>query len=331
MTYSICPSLDEPPDTVVLSHGDIVQLKIPRGDVLAVVDAAVAEWAAGRAAQHIKVALPVSKSRAVHAMPAVIPLYGISSVKWVSIDRARSGSSAIRDTILLSSLETGRLIAVLDAHWITAARTAAMTLTAARHLAIESPRRIGFIGAGQQAMHHLEALIDQYPSIRVAVAVTRSADGAESLIRRARELGLEAVSSREPRDACDGADIIVSSVPASGCARPFLNPRWLGPNSFASLIDLGRAWGRFPSQWGEMYTDDLEQTQALIRSRSISHVGPFEGDLRQLVSEGASPIDGSPRAVLFAGMGIPDAALAALVNSRARKAGGGLQVSLGPP
>jgi len=316
--------------TIVLSHADIRRLAISNTDVLCAVENVLAEWAGYRAIQHAKVALPTGEGRVVHAMPAVLNALGVSSIKWARINRMGFGSSAIQDTILLTSTLSGSLVAVMDGHWITGARTAAMTVAAARLLATRSPSRIGFIGAGHQAMHHLEALCDHYPSINQVVAATRTTDGARALIARASERGLETLSTRIAREACEGADIVVSSVPAAGCGSPYLDPNWIAPTAFASLIDLGRPWLPFPAGWGELYTDDVEQTKSLIRLGSIQHGGPYESDLRQLSLEGPRSSNGRRRAMIFAGLGIGDAALAVLVDDRARRAGLGWRGVLGP-
>ena len=56
------------------------------------------------------------------------------------------------------------------------------------------------------------------------------------------DLGLEATDHTDPREAIDGADIIVSSVPLAGGLETFLETDWVKPGAYVNLIDLARPW-----------------------------------------------------------------------------------------
>jgi ornithine cyclodeaminase/alanine dehydrogenase-like protein (mu-crystallin family) len=70
----------------------------------------------------------------------------------------------------------------------------------------------------------------------------RGQTNRDILYRKAVDLGLEATDHTDPREAIDGADIIVSSVPLAGGLETFLETDWVKPGAYVNLIDLARTW-----------------------------------------------------------------------------------------
>ena len=72
----------------------------------------------------------------------------------------------------------------------------------------------------------------------------------------------------------------------------------------------------------------ISNTDVLCAVENV--LAAYESDLRQLSLEGPRSSNGRRRAMIFAGLGIGDAALAVLVDDRARRAGLGWRGVLGP-
>ena len=128
---------------------------------------------------------------------------GYAAVKWYGYigNNARRGLPDFDPLLILSSIETGLPLAVLDGRWITAVRTAAITAAAATVLAKPDSRSVGFVACGTQAEANLLALRGRFAFERV-VAYSRNRDTAERFAEKARELGLMARRDheREGRD-----------------------------------------------------------------------------------------------------------------------------------
>ena len=73
-------------------------------------------------------------------------------------DNPKRGLPAILTTIMLFSVETGKMIAVMDGSYITAIRTACASAMATRALANRETPVLGILGAGVQARAHIQAL-----------------------------------------------------------------------------------------------------------------------------------------------------------------------------
>ena len=71
------------------------------------------------------------------------PPYAAVKAVGLSPDNSKRGLPHIGSTVTLFDSTTGLPVALLDGNWITAVRTAAITLLAAQYLAPPTSRRIG--------------------------------------------------------------------------------------------------------------------------------------------------------------------------------------------
>jgi alanine dehydrogenase len=243
--------------------------------------------------------------------------------KWASIVAGNSsrGLPNVTSLIILTELATGQPLAILDGNWITAARTAAMTAVAAAYLARPESRTIGFIGCGVQARSHLSSLASALPGLTHLRAFSRTRRSSENFAEEARRLGLKAEVVEHPRAAVEGAEVIVTSVPAQPGLQPFLDPAWIEPGGFVAAVDLGRCWiaGSFRQDFDLLTTDDHLQSSALAATGKLPYAGPFDADLGDFVM-GRHP--GRRRAedrvlFLFPGMVLGDLAIAAMIYAMA--------------
>lgn len=257
------------------------------------------------------------------------PMLAATKVVGLSPENAERGLPHIGGLIVLNDGVTGMPVAIMDAGWITEARTAALSLVVARRFAQPNARSIGFIGCGAQARAHLLTFKEAFPLASVT-AYSRSRSSAAALVEMARAMGLDAYLADAPHQAVTGQDIVISSVPGSAELKPFLKPDWLSPGAFASLVDLGRSWCAKGFETVEnRLVDDRLQAEATGGHRPLTPEGPYTGDLRVMVMDPTlRRRSKSERAVFtFQGLALADLAAAALVFEIASKAGIGTLLS----
>lgn len=312
---------------LLLSAEDIAALAIPPRYVRQAVEAAYAAATQGVIVAPPKLALDLGGGRSVQAVAAAWPDSGFAALKWVSVVPPGAGPT-VRASILITCLATGDLVACLDAGWVTAVRTAAMTALAARRLADPATRSIAFVGCGVQAYAHLDALREVLPGVAEVRAVSRSRDSALRLALHAEWLGLAALVETDPGQAVRGADLVVTSVPAAADLDPFIEPAWFAPTAFVAAVDLGRSIRPHGlERFACLATDDRHQSEALGRAGKLVSGGPFAFDLADLCSP-LPPIDqpAGPTLFAFAGHGLADLAVATLVVEEARRRGIGREL-----
>jgi len=318
-------------ELLYLSRAEVVATGVTLAEVEEAVEGVFTGQAAGGIDLPPKTSFrPTPDAAHFLSMPGALSHPPLAMHKWVGL----SGANAARNLphlgslVVLSDLVSGLPLAFLDGTWITAARTSAMSTVAARRLARPDCKRIGFVGSGVQAAGHLAALRGVFPIEEIAV-FGRSRDSAAAFAASAD--GLVARVVDEARQAVEGMDIIVTTIPADPDLKPFLEVAWLSPGAFVTMVDLGRSWkaGGFDAV-DCIATDSYGQADHLPADRGFPYGGPFHADLAELVG-GVHPgrRSASDRTIfLHPGMVLPDMAVAAVVYQRARDQGRGTVLPL---
>ncbi|WP_028601258.1 hypothetical protein [Ottowia thiooxydans] len=258
------------------------------------------------------------------AKGGVLARQGFVAVKWYGF---AAGNAALNlpnfiPMILVNRLPTGEPAAIMDGHWISGVRTAGLSAAAAAVLADPESASAGFIAAGFQARSHLDALLARFPLKRVT-AYSLNGKGASSFVEYAQSLGLQARVAEQARDAVADHQIVITSTPRLSSHTSFLDIDWLSPGSFVSMVDGGRAWNAAGfDQLDMVVTDDLDPVSQMALE-DLHYKGSFAGELAEVLAQpefGASSAS-ARRALVFAGSGLADAAVSALVFQRAVQLG----------
>jgi ornithine cyclodeaminase/alanine dehydrogenase len=322
--------MPERPSALYLTDADVDALAPAPRALADAIAAAFLEHARGRVAAPAKTVMTCPGSDLYcQALPAAVADVG-AGVKWVAVSpsNAARGLAHISATMIIADPETGALSGILEAGRLTALRTAAMSLLASRYLAPPDASVLALIGCGVQARAHLEALRSEFPIATVRVLGRRRAS-AEAFVRQCADAMLDVEAVDTAAAALRDADIVVSTVPAQRDLAPFLDPRLLPKGVTALMVDVARSW--IPDSLGAFdrcYTDDAEQSRALASSNPSFEVLRFDADLAGLVSDRATGRRAGTERLCFAyaGSGIADVAVAAVLLKAARESRRGLEL-----
>ena len=146
--------------------------------------------------------------------------------------------------VVLFSLETAKLVAVVEADTLGQRRTAAASAVAARRLARTGARTLGVFGTGRQATAHVAALHEALPSIEEVRLAGRDAGPDE-------------------RRAAAGSDIVVT---ATTSREPVLRGEWLSDGAFVCAVGANDPASRelddaVLARAGLLCTDSREQAR----------------------------------------------------------------------
>jgi ornithine cyclodeaminase len=157
--------------------------------------------------------LPLPQGGTLFVMPATDRR--VAMTKLITLTPANAGTPrpAIQGDVVVFDVATGERRLVLDGPTVTARRTAAASLLAARHLAQEPQGPLLIVGAGVQGLAHLEAFVHGLGVRDVRVA-SRSAASAEALARHARALGVKARVVADANAEVRHCQLIVACTPA---------------------------------------------------------------------------------------------------------------------
>ena len=171
---------------------------------------------------------PPGGTRTLLVMPAVRP-GGIAITKLVTVLTGRD--QGVHSQLLAFRCD-GTLIAMIDGHSLTARRTAAASVLAARTLKPDGVRSIAVLGAGRQARAQAEAYCACFSIDQVKIW-SRRPEAAMSLAGQlARGAGRVVVAS-SPREATLDADIVTAATMATS---PLLTAAYLQPGTHVDLV-----------------------------------------------------------------------------------------------
>lgn len=312
-----------PERLLYLSRADVEAVGPSMPEIIDALENAFREKGEGRVEVPPKPGIhPGGGDNFIHAMPAYIPALEAAGVKWVSgfPGNSRYGLPYITGLLILNDPQTGMPTVIMDCEWITAMRTGAASALAARYLARPDSQTLGILACGVQGRTHLDALHSLFPLSRVraydvdAAAARRFADE----MSRCFDCAIEIVD--RPRDAVAGCDLVVTSGPILKAPHATIEPGWLEPGAFASLVDFDSYWHPAALAEADLFcTDDREQFLYYRAAGYFRDTPAIDADLGELVTA-RHPGRRNPAERTLAvnlGLALDDMAVALLIYRRA--------------
>jgi ornithine cyclodeaminase/alanine dehydrogenase len=233
--------------------------------------------------------------------------------------------------LILNDPETGVPLSVMDCTWITAKRTGAATMVAAKYLARTESQTVGILGCGVQGRSNLEALKVGF-QLKTVRAYDLDQSTRETYAREmSDQLGLDVIAVSDPRAAVEGSDIVVTSGPILRKPHATIQRGWLAEGSFASLVDFDSYW--HPDALHEVdkfCTDDVPQFEHYREIGYFQDVPKIYAELSDLVT-GRKQGRETPQERTIAcnlGLALDDIATAILIFNRALTRGVGTWMPL---
>lgn len=248
-------------------------------------------------------------------------------------DNPKLGLPSLNGMMVLFSARTGLAQALLlDNGYLTEVRTAAAGAVAARHLARQDASVAAIIGAGTQAALQLEALTLVRPIGKAHLWARDPCKAQATAAALTAKLGIPVHAAPSIANAVEGADIVVSTTPATS---PLIEPGMLLPGQHLTAMgsDAEHKNEIAPAvlRAADLYVaDSASQTRRLGELHHAIRAGLFGADepVAELgaVVAGQTPTRTTPHQVTVAdltGTGVQDTAIATLAGARAQLAGAG--------
>lgn len=247
-------------------------------------------------------------------------------------DNPTLGLPSTSGLMVLFAAKTGQTEALLlDNGYLTDVRTAAAGAVAARHLSRRDAGSVAIIGTGMQARLQLTALTLVRPIRRAVIWGRDPAKAAALAADLAPMLDIDVRASRTAEEAVSGADIVVTTTPAT---EPVLRADWLRPGQHVT------AMGSDQPTKNELEPRCLARADLYVADRLAQTA--IHGELRSAVAAGLLTPDGHPELgdvvagkvpgriaddqitiADLTGTGLQDTAIATLARDRAAATGTG--------
>ncbi len=275
----------------------------------------------------------------INCLPATLLDEKICGAKWVSVfprNPKKHDMQNLSAVFILSEIETGFPVAIMEGTLASNMRVAAMGGIAAKHLAKKDSETIGFIGAGEQAKMHLLAMKVVRPSLKECRVSAKTAAEEEQFINELSPLipDMNFISCQTvAKQAMEDADILVTATSAQA---PLLKAEWMKPGAFYSHVGGWEDEYAVAQQCDKIVCDDWEtvthRTQTLSRMYKeglLSH-NDLHADLHELVSGQKPGRQSEQERIYFNAVGLAyvDVAIANSMYQRATAAHIGSSMNL---
>lgn len=192
-------------------------------------------------------------------MASAMPNHAMLAVKLVSLfpNQPSSGLPTHQAVLLIFDDRNGAPVALLDATYITAVRTAAASAVATRMLARPDTRVLSIIGTGVQARSHIRLVsrCRQFQEILVAGRRSEAAEAVVSELQSEQSIPLRAVNIEE---AVARADVLCATTHS---AEPVVRGTELRPGVHVNSVGVNRS-GR------EVDADAIARAVLVVDSRA---------------------------------------------------------------
>lgn len=301
---------------LVLSHEDLLKagcFNIPMA--LSVVEATFGKYAKGEVLFPDKVSqiFRQETQERINCLPATILTEKVCGMKWVAVfppNPTRHHLPNLNATILLSEIETGFPIAVMDGTLCSDLRTASISAVAAKYLARKDSEVIGFLGAGEQAKMHLLTMRHVLPSLKVCKVASRRKESEERFIRQMADIlpDMQFVPcDSEYEKAASGSDVVITAISAQ---LPLLQAEWLGEGVFYCHVGGWEDDYAVPLSVDKIVTDDWHsvkhRTQTISRLYQMGKLKDEDiyGDLYEIVVGTKKGRTSEKEKIYFNGVGL---------------------------
>ena len=248
----------------------------------------------------------------INCMPGALVADKLYGVKWVAVfpENPKVGFRNVTGTMILSELEYGHTLSVMDAGYLTEIRTAAVGATAAKYLSRNNSETIGFIGAGQQARRHLDLIKVVRPGLKRCFVSSRTDKTVADYIEEESRLhpDMEFIAcGNDYESAVKNADIIVTAISGQ---EDVLKARWIKKGAFYIHVAGWEDEYAVAKSARKIVCDDWEcikhRTQTISRmyKEGLLKDSEIYGNLEEIVAELKPARENDEEFIYFCSVGL---------------------------
>jgi len=211
--------------TIYIREEQVKEL-LPLPEAINAVETAFCDKAEGKAFMPPKLIVPLPDGD-FRAMPAYLPRQNVAGVKVVNShpNNREKGLPTVMAILVMLEPETGFPLAVIEATYLTALRTAAAGALATRILARPNSKKLAILGAGIQGRFQLLSHKLVLPNLEQVSIWSLDEDLAWQVKRDLEpQLEIEIKVCPDPKSAVQDTDVVVTTTPSR---KPLVQNDWI--------------------------------------------------------------------------------------------------------
>jgi ornithine cyclodeaminase/alanine dehydrogenase-like protein (mu-crystallin family) len=200
-----------------------------------------------------------------HAMPAYVPSAKAVGVKWIECYPSNPRNYDLPQTtglLILNDVLSGCPVAIMDATWITAMRTPAVTALAASFLH-PTAETFGMFGSGIQGIEHCRFIVHTLKNLKKIYIFDINAKAMDKLINIVQpQIDVEIIRCKEPEEVVKHCQIMSSATIILHEPQSTIKNEWVSTGQTILPCDLNTYWDPLISLRADKYiVDSIEEHQ----------------------------------------------------------------------
>lgn len=259
-------------EVLYLSQADVKKTGLTMKNYIDIMEEAHGMKSRGEITMPPKITVQPRDELFMLGMGCAVNKTGAAGIKWLS------GCATNRDKdlprflgfVVINDLETGAPICIMDATYVTAMRTAAVSGLGLRYLANKDSKVIGVYGCGHEGRTNLEAALCECPEIQQVYAWAPRRVTVDKYVQEMREQfpHVRIDASDDPEMVMREADVFLGSSPVThGDEFKIVKKDWLKKGLTAVPVNTeSHFYDEAVEMFDKVYVDDMAMYE-LCRSK----------------------------------------------------------------
>ncbi|MFO7900463.1 MAG: ornithine cyclodeaminase family protein [Planctomycetota bacterium] len=316
-------------EVLYLTQQDVRDVGLTTDELIELVRTALTEHGRKQVEMPAKIGIHPLRDTLMHAMPAWVAEVGACGIKWAECfpENYKFDLPQTSGLMVLNDPQTGWPVCILDAIYVTAKRTPAVTALACEFLARADTVEAGIAGAGVQGREHTLMLPRVLPNLERIKVFDRFPEVTETLID---DLGpelpdVELVAAESVEQLVRGSLVVVSATAILAKPDPQVRDEWIEPGAFLAPIDFDSYWEWETFRRADKFiVDSQAEMEYFMTIGYLEHgLPPLHGEIGEVVA-GVKPGRESDDELIIdmnIGMAVEDVTVGIELYKRAQEKG----------
>ncbi len=218
-----------------------------------------------------------------HAMPAYVPAKNAVGLKWIECYPSNPSRYNLPQTtglLVLNDTESGCPLALMDATWVTAMRTPAVTALAAEALHPDA-ESFGMFGSGLQGIEHCRFIVHTLKKLRKVYIYDIKEEAMDNMIKTVQpQVDVEIIRGKNPEAVTKSSQVLSSATVILLDTLAVVKDKWVSAGQTIIPCDLNTFWDPLLSKRADKYIVDSAEEH-----RHFAAMGYFPDGLPEITCE----------------------------------------------
>lgn len=270
-------------ELLYLTKDEVIAAGLSTEDILKLVNEALLAHGNKKYEMPAKVGVHPFKEVFYHAMPAYVPDNKAVGLKWVECYPSNPAKFNLPQTtglLVVNDVLSGCPLAVMDATWVTAKRTPAVTVLAAGALHKEA-ETFGMFGCGVQGIEHCRYIVHTLKKLKKIYVYDINEKAAAHLVEVMQpELEPEIIRAKTPEEVAKNCEVLSSATVILLEPMSVVKDEWISAGQTILPCDLNTFFDPQTSLRADKYIVDSIDEHELF-----AQMGYFPGGLPKICCE----------------------------------------------